>query len=251
MSISPTTTISEIAIQLPYASRVFENLNIDYCCGGEKSLEEACEQAGVSFNRVLEMLETANDQRLTSACQFDPKTDSLMRLVMHILDKHHVFVKRETLRIEELLKKVVTAHGRNHPELNKIASEFRLLCSDLKPHLFKEEQILFPYIVELERTTRQNTRLLMTPAGSGDAFRAMASEHNEVGHRLRELRRLTNDYTVPNDVCLSYEKLYEALQAFEEDLHQHVHLENNILFPRAIALEAERRAAYSTGNNGH
>lgn len=241
VNITPTTPIREIATLLPQATRVFENLRIDYCCGGSKPLEEACATAGVSIERVLQMLETAETLNVTTTTNIDPHTATLLRLTMHILDKHHVYTKQEMVRLDSLLHRVIDAHGRNHPELLQVAKLFRQLCDDLKPHMFKEEQILFPYVVELERSIREKSRRPFAPFGTAaNPIRVMATEHEEAGGLLAELRRVTNDYSVPADACFSYRTLYEALEAFEEDLHQHIHLENNILFPRAIEMEEKR-----------
>lgn len=248
VSISPTTPIREIAVLLPQATRVFENLRIDYCCGGANPIGEACEKAGVSFDRVVQMLETAREPAV--GYQFDPQTVSLLRLIMHILDKHHVFVKREMARIEGLIQNVIHAHGRTHPELLKIAATFRKLCADIKPHMFNEEQVLFPYIVEFERSLREKTPPPIPPFGKSEhPIRSMTAEHDEAGGALLLLRRLTNNYTLPADSCLGFQTLYEALEAFEEDLHQHIHLENNVLFPRAIALEDQRIRVASLRTN--
>lgn len=240
MNISPTTSIREIATQLPQATRVFENLRIDYCCGGSKPLGEACSTAGVSFESVVQMLETARTGS-EPGNQINLETVSLLRLTMHILDKHHVFTKQEMTRLESLLQKVIAAHGRNHPELLQVARLFRRLCDDLKPHMFKEEQILFPYVVDLERSIREKSRRPIPPfVTASNPIRVMAADHEEAGGILASLRRLTNNYSVPADACFSFQTLYEGLEAFEEDLHQHIHLENNVLFPRAIELEDRR-----------
>ena len=122
-----------------------------------------------------------------------------------------------------------------------IGGLFQQLCADLKPHMFKEEQILFPYIVEMERSALQNRPAPFAPFGTvNNPIRMMMMEHETVGDLLRELRALSSNYTVPADGCISYQTLYQALEAFEKDLHQHIHLENNILFPRAIELEGSR-----------
>jgi regulator of cell morphogenesis and NO signaling len=140
-----------------------------------------------------------------------------------------------------LIDKVIGAHGENHPELRQIGEVFQRLCADLKPHMFKEEQILFPYILEMERSSLQNRPAPFAPFGTvNNPVRMMMMEHETVGDILRELRALSSNYTVPADGCISYQTLYQALEAFEQDLHLHIHLENNILFPRAIELEGSR-----------
>lgn len=239
MTIRPSTSIREIATKLPQATRVFENLRIDYCCGGSKALSEACEMAGVSFDRVVQMLETAQPE---TSPTIDFQSTTLIRLIMHILDKHHVYTKQEMVRLDHLLTKVIEAHGRNHTELVQVEKIFSRLCDELKPHMFKEEQILFPYIVQLERSIGEKKLRPLAPFGIvANPIRQMAAEHEEAGGLLAELRQTTGDYLVPPDACLSYQTLYEGLEAFEEDLHQHIHLENNVLFPRAIQLEDQQK----------
>jgi regulator of cell morphogenesis and NO signaling len=146
-------------------------------------------------------------------------------------------------RLELLTKKVISAHGENHPELHKVGALFDTLCADLKPHMFKEEQILFPYILALASANAENSAAPFAPFGTvNNPIRMMMMEHDAAGEILRELRTTTSDYSTPADGCISYRTLYEALEAFEKDLHQHIHLENNILFPRAIELEARMTA---------
>jgi len=235
LDITTSTTVRDIAVQFPEATRVFENLRIDYCCGGSKPLGEACEVAGVSLETVVQMLENAKPH---IANNFEPQALSLLNLIIHILDKHHVYTKQELARLEPLFERVVAAHGRNHPELFKLVSVFHRLRDDLRPHMFKEEQILFPYIVALEKSLREKTLRPIPPfQTAANPIRMMTAEHDEAGKLLQEMRSLANEYTVPADACLSYQTLYEALEAFEEDLHQHIHLENNVLFPRAIEME--------------
>jgi regulator of cell morphogenesis and NO signaling len=141
------------------------------------------------------------------------------------------------IRLQSLADKVLAAHGGNHPELIHLDELFTRLCADLKPHMFKEEQILFPYIVELAKTV---DHVPFASFGTvNNPIRMMMMEHDTAGEILREMRALTSDYKVPADACISYQTLYQALENFEKDLHQHIHLENNILFPKALGLESE------------
>ena len=134
---------------------------------------------------------------------------------------------------------MISAHGDNHPELHEVGALFDVLCADLKPHMFKEEQILFPYILALAKAADENQAAPFAPFGTvNNPVRMMMMEHDNAGKVLRDLRTVTSDYSPPADGCISYRTLYEALEAFERDLHQHIHLENNILFPRASELEA-------------
>jgi regulator of cell morphogenesis and NO signaling len=157
---------------------------------------------------------------------------------MHILDKHHVYTKREMPRLETLLVKVIAVHGDNHPELLQVARQLRTLCEDLKPHMFKEEQILFPYFVQVERSLLRHTPAPFAPPGTADnPALVMMREHERVAELLRELREASANYKTPADGCLSYQMLNQGLEALEKDLHQHMHLENNVLFPRATEME--------------
>jgi regulator of cell morphogenesis and NO signaling len=238
MILSSGRTVRDVVLELPHATRVFEKLKIDYCCGGDKPLGEACATAGVEVANLERMLEEAGQADVQGNGSLDFRTATLAELIGHILDKHHVYTKAEMARLEALIEKVITAHSRNHPELQGLGGLFQQLCADLKPHMFKEEQILFPYIVEMEKSALQNRPAPFAPFGTvNNPIRMMMVEHETVGGLLRELRALSSNYTVPSDGCTSYQTLYHALEAFEQDLHQHIHLENNILFPRAIELE--------------
>jgi regulator of cell morphogenesis and NO signaling len=168
----------------------------------------------------------------------DLQKASVTELIMHILDKHHVFTKDEMARLEPLADKVVAAHGENHSELLSLRDVMRQLFEDLRPHMFKEEQILFPFITALDKARQENRPAPFAPFGTANnPIRMMLMEHDTAGEMLREMRKLSSDYVVPADACISFKTFYEALAAFEQDLHQHIHLENNLLFPKAIALE--------------
>jgi regulator of cell morphogenesis and NO signaling len=229
-------TVREVAIELPQATRLFETLKIDYCCGGNKPLAQACAAAGIDVDDVLEMLTEVSVQKSGAARDF--QSLSLPELITHILDTHHEFTKSEMARLGALTAKVIAAHGSNHPELTHFGELFKLLCADLRPHMFKEEQVLFPYILSLTEAKENNQAGPFAPFGTvNNPIRMMMREHDNAGQILRELRALTSDYDVPADACISYRTLYQALEDFEKDLHQHIHLENNILFPKALELE--------------
>ena len=238
MTLSSTMTVREVVLELPQATRVLESMKIDYCCGGEKPLGQACETAGITVEKLMQMLEESRVVVTTGNGSIDFQKVSLTELITYILDKHHVYTKEEMTRLTGLISKVINAHGANHPELNGIGELFQQLCADLEPHMFKEEQILFPYIIEMEKARTQKRPAPLPPFGTvRNPVRMLMMEHDTAGDILRELRALSSDYTVPADGCISYQTLYQALEAFEQDLHQHIHLENNILFPRAIELE--------------
>lgn len=232
--INSEMTVRDVAIQLPESTRLFESLKIDYCCGGNQPLGQACTSAGVDVDDVMEML--AGVEQSNEAKDF--QNTSLPELITHILDTHHVFTKSEMDRLQLLADKVLNAHGGNHPELVHLDELLTRLCDDLKPHMFKEEQILFPYINALVQAADQNRTVPFAPFGTvKNPIRMMTMEHDTAGEILRELRALTSDYKVPADGCISYQTLYQALENFEKDLHQHIHLENNLLFPKALELE--------------
>jgi regulator of cell morphogenesis and NO signaling len=234
--ITTGTTVREVAIELPQATRLFETLKIDYCCGGNQPLAQACAAAGVDVDEVMEMLTEVTEEKSAGARDF--QSASLPELITHILDTHHVFTKSEMERLEALTPKVIAAHGGNHPELIQLGELFKHLCADLRPHMFKEEQVLFPYLLAMTKAKENNQPGPFAPFGTvNNPVRMMMSEHDTAGQILRELRAITSDYQVPADGCISYRTLYQALEEFEKDLHQHIHLENNILFPKALELE--------------
>lgn len=152
--------------------------------------------------------------------------------------KHHSFTRLEIGRLNALLEKVCQAHGENHPELFRINVLFRELGADLETHMTKEEQVLFPYVIRMEAATKQHIPLFRPPFGTvANPVRMMMVEHDRAGELLKEIRALSSDYVSPSDGCLSYQTLYTAFAELERDLHQHIHLENNILFPRAVEME--------------
>jgi regulator of cell morphogenesis and NO signaling len=226
-------TVRELAVQVPSATRVFEQLGIDYCCGGQKPLSEACEAARVPVEDVLQRLEDAERQSAARADSQDWSKSSLAEIVHHIVSTHHEYVKREVPRLEKLLEKVCAVHGGNHPELLQVQSTFHALGEELGSHLMKEEQILFPHIVHAERGEASASCF----GSVSNPIRMMMFEHDSAGTALHEIRSGSRNFALPEDACISYRTLYEALQAFEADLHQHIHLENNILFPRTLELE--------------
>ena len=236
--INSETTVKEVALHMPESTRLFEQLKIDYCCGGNRPLGEACASAGLDVMTVMKMLGEVGESSSLQASALDFQNASLPELIEHILNTHHVFTKSEMSRLEALTAKVIGAHGRNHPELMNVRDLFKRLCADLTPHMFKEEQVLFPYIVRMAEAFDNNRPGPFAPFVTvNNPVRMMMKEHDTAGDILRELRAVTSDYKVPSDACISYQTLYQALENFERDLHQHIHLENNLLFPKALDLE--------------
>ncbi|MFL6336107.1 MAG: iron-sulfur cluster repair di-iron protein [Pyrinomonadaceae bacterium] len=236
MTLNTTKTVRELALEVPGATRVFERLKIDYCCGGARNIAEACAAVGVRPDELSRLLDET-DASHEAARDFG--AGPLAELIRHILDTHHVYTREESARIQALLEKVCSKHGGNHPELQEVRALFLKLDADLQPHLFKEEQILFPYILRLEAAADAGAPTPFAPFGTvNNPVRMMMFEHDTAGDILRELRAATRDFRAPEDACMSFRALYTALEDFEKDLHRHIHLENNVLFPRAVELEA-------------
>lgn len=227
-------TVRELALEIPAATKVFERLHIDYCCGGNRPLDEACRAAGVSVESVLSALESPEGVPAGR----DWATASLGELIGHIQSTHHAYTREAIARIPLLLDKVRSKHGENHPELAQIQSSFAALAQELGMHMMKEEMVLFPYIARMEEAVLSGDPVIPPPFGTvANPVRMMVAEHDGAGDLLREMRTASKDFTAPADACMTYQTLYRALDEFEADLHQHIHLENNILFPRAITME--------------
>src|ERR1022692_40973 len=240
MTLAATRTVGEIAVEMPSATREFEKLGIDYCCGGSRTLSQACAEANISVDAALARLEESLAATQSEISQ-DWQKELLADLIGHITATHHTFVREESPRILALAAKVVGVHGKNHPELLQVQQVFSALAEELRVHMMKEEQVLFPYMLRMEESALAGEPV--PPAMFGtvvNPVRMMMQEHDGAGDAARSMRAITRDYRVPEDACISYRTLYQALQGFEADLHQHIHLENNILFPRAVAMEAKR-----------
>jgi regulator of cell morphogenesis and NO signaling len=236
MSVMTEKTVRELAVAMPAATRVFESVGIDYCCGGNRTLEQACQAAHVPVDRVLDSLEAADGTE--RATQKDWRTEPLADLIDHIKSTHHKYVREEIARLGPLFDKVCSVHGKNHAELPRIRATFGILAQELTTHMMKEEMVLFPYIARMEEAVIEKAPVIPPPFGSvRNPVAMMVHEHDDAGQALHYMRQATNSYTAPPDACVSYQTLYKALAEFEADLHQHIHLENNILFRRAIEME--------------
>ena len=222
-------TVGQVVATSPPTSRVFEKYGIDYCCGGKVSLKEVCAKRGLEAPKVLEELDRAS----AAAPDAEDLTQlGLQDLVERILSTHHAFVKREIPRLTALMEKVVRVHGENHPEsLPAMGRLWAHAAPALEQHLAKEEEMLFPWIVQLDQG-----RLDPSMALSIDMpISVMEAEHDEHGEAFARLRSLAGDYVAPVDACGSWRALWSGLEEFESDLHRHVHLENHVLFPQARA----------------
>lgn len=229
-----TATLKDIAASNPAAVRVFESYRLDYCCGGGQTLGDACRAAGLDPDEVISALHQAQCEPV-SGIRWEEQ--SLTALIRFIVDTHHTYTRTELARIEPLIAKVNSRHGAAHPELREIGARFGELKADLGPHLLKEEHVLFPYIEALESHRHGAAPPPQACFGTiANPIRMMTIEHDAVGGLLKQLRTLASDYILPTDACPTYRALYEALEGLETDLMRHIHLENNILFPRAFEL---------------
>lgn len=219
------TTLAQLVAEQPARAAVFDRLGLDYCCHGGRSLAEAAEAAGRSLAEVVDALE-----RVAPAPPQPWEHLQGAGLAAHIVETHHRYLWDELPALEALAAKVVSAHGTRHAELSEVRQLVVALRADLEPHMRKEEQVLFPAIARLEAGERS------FPFGHvANPVRVMMSEHEHAGALLEQLRGVTSEFVVPADGCASYRSLYERLERLEADTHLHIHKENNVLFPAAIA----------------
>ena len=232
-----TQTVREIALEQPTSIRVFEKFGIDYCCGGRKPLNEACEARSLEVNAVIAALENAAADAGKPAASVSP--ESLTSLCAHITATHHEYVRRELPRLAAFAEKVVKKHGERYPELYVIQATLTRLAGELTEHLAKEEIVLFPYIAKFERAIAEGGPKPQGCFGTvASPIAMMTREHDDAGMLLAVLREKSNQYTAPEGSCPTYHAFFDGLREFELDLHQHIHLENNVLFPRAVEMEA-------------
>lgn len=229
-------TIGQLVADNYRAAEVFQSFGLDFCCGGNKTIEEACTDTGVDYREVqqaLQQLEKKQDEEQQNYNQW-----SLDFLIDYIINNHHRFSRTKLPEIRAYMKKVAMVHGERHPELKQMHHEFTHLHGDMLDHMDNEEGILFPYIKQLVKVKEEGRKLEMPNFGeASDPIAIMEQEHDEAGTTMKRIRELSNGFRPPEDACTTYRLLYENLEAFERDLHKHVHLENNILFPKALHLE--------------
>lgn len=229
-------TLGQIAAKDLRKAQVFKKYGLDFCCGGKKTVKEACAEKGLDVTKVEKELQQAD--KLPSSRPI-PYTDwSLDFLADYIVNTHHSYVNKTLPDIKAYANKVMKVHGSNHPELLRINQLVEEIYAELTSHMAKEERVLFPYIKALV-AAKNNTQPLQAAAFGTvqNPINMMEMEHEVVGQNLEEIRSLTKNYSLPEDACASYSLLYRMLDEFEEDLHLHIHLENNILFPKALEIE--------------
>ena len=229
--LNPETTVGQIVAERPQASRLFESLGIDYCCGGRKPLSQACLEKGLEFAEVTSRLEAAL-AGTDSGCHRRWLERPLSELMDHILDEHHGYLRQEVPRLRMLAEKVARVHGDGRPHLVRLHQVVVGLRAELEGHLEKEERILFPAIRGCES---RGAGMPQGPGVLGGPIHCMESEHDDAGAALAEIRTLTGDLQAPDEACGTWRALYQALAELEQDLHLHVHEENNILFERVRA----------------
>lgn len=236
MNITNETTVREIALENPETTRVFEEFKIDYCCGGRRPLAEACSIAGANYEEVGRRLDELLD---ASMQRVDWIGDAgIPELIDHILEKHHVFTKKEIFNLAPLVEKVVRVHGDAHPELHEVKSIFGELSTELMTHMMREEEILFPFVLAMVRSRENGLPMPLPPFGTvQNPVRMMMAEHDHAGEMLQRISDLTGGYMAPPDACPSFSGLMFRLEHLQRDLHEHIHLENNVLFPRAVEME--------------
>ena len=229
-------TLRSIVTQSIATAATFEKYGLDFCCHGNVALNKACADKNVSEDQVTEELKKVLAQKEDAGTDFN--TLPLGELINHIVSKHHTYVREKLPIITTFMDKVVNAHSKNHPEVLAIAELFMGVRLELESHLIKEERILFPLIKKIEEAKKQNIDF-PAPMSVKYPIHAMESEHTSAGDALQKIKELSSDYNPPSDACNTFKALYYELSAFENDLHIHIHLENNILFPKAILLEGE------------
>lgn len=241
-------TLAQIVTGNHKAAALFEKYHLDFCCKGKRSLQQACEEQHLSMEQVLAELSALNSNRNNASKLYFDKIN-LTELSDYIVSTHHEYVKTEMPKISVYLHKVASKHGHHHPELHKISELFADIQEEMITHMQKEELILFPRIKELEKISQQQPgQLMLNESYLLSPITIMQQEHDHAGNTLEKIRLLSNNFIPPNDACTTYCLSFTSLQAFETDLHQHVHLENNILFPGAIKLFKELRQGFLSKN---
>ena len=231
--------VGEIAVEIPGSGQVFENHHIDYCCGGRRRLRDACRVAGVNEDQIEADILAASEAPAAAASR-RWKAESLKDLIRYIVEVHHAYLRSELPSLSRMIAYLESLHGARHPEVLSLRRALARLTEELQAHMKKEEAVLFPAILRMEQAVNAKEALPASPFGSvRNPIWMMEQEHDAMASFLSEIRTLTGDYTLRDQQCEMFRVLSEALQSLETELHEHIHLENNILFPRAMQLEAQ------------
>jgi len=233
-----SATIGEMVVEDYQKAEIFEKFGLDFCCGGSKTLVDACSKKGINAAEVIEALEELRNKQQIPDQNYDEW--QLDILIDYIVNNHHAYVNNALPHLDEYSSKVARVHGNNHPEVVEIYNHYQAVSSELRMHMHKEEAILFPYIKQLASAKEHAETIPFCPFGTvSNPISMMELEHESAGENLQAISELSNGYNPPEDACNTFRVLYAKLQEFEKDLHHHIHLENNILFPKAIKLEKE------------
>ena len=226
-------TVGELVAQKPSLSRVFEQVGIDYCCGGKKTIQEVSQKKGIDPQALIATLEEFASSS-TETDTIPPALMTLTELANHIEQTHHAYLKTELPRLDMMTNKVAAVHGEHNERLYDIRQTFLALAQEMSSHMMKEEQILFPMIRQMEL----GASTAASHCGSvANPIRQMEAEHDQAGDALEKIQNLTDNYVPPDWACNTYRAMLDALSYLQKDMHQHVHKENNVLFPRAIEAE--------------
>ncbi len=241
MTATPDTTIREIVATDFRTAAIFQRFGLDFCCNGCRTIDQGCRDAGADQDALLRELDTVMSAPFGAVPQF--ASWDVPALVHYIVANHHAYVRESLPLLRRHTRKVAEVHGEDHPELVHIARLFERVAAEMTEHMMKEEQILFPFITDLAEAARSGRPIPRPPFGSVEhPIRMMEQDHQFVGDAMAEIRALTDGYRLPTGACTTYGVCFSELEAFENDLHAHVHLENNILFPKALAIETGGRS---------
>lgn len=238
MNIQENQVIGELVAKDYRTASVFKKYGIDFCCQGNRTIDEACKKKNIDSKSVVNDLDAVI--QVQGANTTDYKSWPLDLLADYIEKKHHRYVEEKSAEIKPYLDKICRVHGGRHPELFEINEHFNATAGELAKHMKKEELILFPYVRKLAKAKHECSKVIAPPFGTvQNPIEAMMQEHTNEGDRFRKISALSNNYTPPQDACNTFAVTFALLKEFEQDLHLHIHLENNILFPKAIELEKE------------
>lgn len=237
LTISSEASVGQLVREVPARAKVFEQFGIDFCCGGKLPVADACRTRKVDLETVLGELQKCDASAVKSGELVDADAMTLTDLADHIEQTHHAYLREELPRLDRMTEKVARVHGQHEPRLLQVRDAFLALKAELEPHMLKEDNVLFPMIRQLEASTGLPEFHCGSLAGP---IRQMEHEHDQAGDALAIMRQATDDFVPPDWACNTYRAMLDGLETLEYDMHQHVHKENNVLFPKAIELEASR-----------
>lgn len=234
MNFSEDITIGEIAAEDYRSTKIFNQYGIDFCCKGAKTLKEAAEENNINPEELISQIEEAVQEKEKDLQDF--KNWSLDKLADYIVKTHHKYTEEQTSVLKPYLQKLIEVHGKEHPELYEINELFQKVAGEMAAHMKKEEIILFPFIKKVVRAQEAGEKLEAAFSRIENPVNMMIHDHSDQGENFKQIRAITGDYTLPADACQTYELTYRLLSELEKDLHKHIHLENNILFPKALEM---------------